>query len=85
MGRQRKNTQSKGMEDSPVKEQNEMEASKLSDTEFKRTFIRMLKEFSGNYNSMKKEIQIINKNQEEMKNTISKIKRFRWGRKMAVR
>ena len=32
MGRQRKNPQSKGMEDSPVKELNEMEASKLSDT-----------------------------------------------------
>ena len=44
MGRQQKNPQSKGMEDSSVKELNEMEASKLSDIEFKRMVIRMLKE-----------------------------------------
>ena len=48
MGRQRKNPQSKGMEDSPVKELNEMEASKLSDTEFKRMVLRLLKELSDN-------------------------------------
>ena len=42
--RQRKNPQPKGMEDSPLKELNEMEASKLSDIEFKRMVIRMLKE-----------------------------------------
>ena len=61
MGRQRKNLQLKRMEDSPVKELNEMEASKLSDVEFERMVIRMLKELtenykelSGNYNSMKK-------------------------------
>ena len=60
MGRQRKNLQSKGMEDSPVKELNEMEPSKSLDIEFKRVVIRMLKEFtdhykalSGNYSSMK--------------------------------
>ena len=29
------------------------------------------KKLSGNYNSMKKEIKTTNKNQEEMKNTIS--------------
>ena len=58
-----------------------MEASKLSDIEFKRMVIRMLKkltdnykELSENYNSMKKEIETINKNQEEMRNTISEIK-----------
>ena len=72
MGRQRKNMQSKGIEDSPVKELNEMEASKLSSIEFKRMFIRMLKELtdnykelSGNYSSMKKEIETINKNQKK--------------------
>ena len=32
---QRNNPQSKGMEDTPVKEINEMEASKVSDIEFK--------------------------------------------------
>ena len=46
MGRQRKNLQSKGMEDLPVKEQNEMEANLLSATEFKRTVPRMLKELT---------------------------------------
>ena len=35
MGRQEKNLQSKGMEDSPLKEINEMEVTKLSDIEFK--------------------------------------------------
>ena len=61
MGRQRKNLQSKGMGDSPLKELNEMEVSKPSDIEFKLMFIRMLKELihnykelSGNYNSMKR-------------------------------
>ena len=78
MGRQRKNLQPKGMEDSTLPELNELEASKLSDMEFKRMVIRMLKELIDkykalheNYNSMKKEIETINKNQEEMKNTIS--------------
>ena len=73
--------QSKGMEDSPVKELNEMEASKLSDIGFKIIVTRMLKELthnykelSENYNSMRKEKETINKNQEEMKHTISEIK-----------
>ena len=70
------------MEDSPLKELNEMEASKLSDIDFKRMVIRMLKaltdnkELSENYNSMKKEIQTLNKTQDEMKNTISEIKKY---------
>ena len=53
----------------PTKELNEMEASKLSDIDFKRMVITMLKELtdsykelSENYNSMKKEIETINKN-----------------------
>ena len=65
--------QSKGMEDSPLKELNEMEENKLSDIEFKIMVIKMLKELTDNYkelnenyNSMKKEIEIINTNQEEM-------------------
>ena len=40
MGKQKKIMQSKGMEDSPLKELNEMEVSKLSDIEFKRMVIR---------------------------------------------
>ena len=58
-----------------------IEASKLSDIEFKRMITRMLKEFASNYKdlsenhtSVKKETETINKNQEEMKNTISEIK-----------
>ena len=52
------------MENSPVEELNEMEASKLSDIEFKGMIIRILaeltdkyKELSENYNSMKKKIE----------------------------
>ena len=74
MERQRKNLQSKGMEDFPLKELNAMEVSKLSDIEFKLMVITMLKELTDNYkkpnenyNSMKKEIETINKNQEEKK------------------
>ena len=75
MGRKKKNLQSKGMEDFPLKELNAMEVSKLSDIEFKMV-IKMLKELTDNYkdlseNSMKKEIETINKNQEEMNNKIS--------------
>ena len=58
------------MEDSPLKELNEMEVSKLSDIELKIMVIRMLKELtdnhkelSENYNSMKNEIETVNKNQ----------------------
>ena len=51
-----------------------MEASKVSDIEFKRMVIKMLKELTdnykeltGNYNSMEKETETINNNQEEVK------------------
>ena len=78
----KKNLQSKGMEDSPLKELNEMEVSKLSDIELKIMVIRMLKELTDNYKelrenyiSMKKEIETINKNQGEMNNKISEIKK----------
>ena len=67
---------------------NEIEASQLSDTEFKALVIRRLNELTenyqklqGNYNeltanyiNMKKKIETINKGQEEMKNTISELK-----------
>ena len=62
----------KGMEESPQKELNEMEASKLSDIEFLKMVIRKLKEItdnykelSGDYSSMKKETDNVNKNQEK--------------------
>ena len=49
MGRQKKNMQSKGIENSPLKGLNEMEVSKLSDIEFKLMVIKMLKELTDNY------------------------------------
>ena len=65
--------QSKGMEDSLLKQLNKMEVTNVSDMEFKIMVIKMLKELTDNYkelnenyNSMKKEIEIINANQEEM-------------------
>ena len=67
MGRQKKNQQSERIEESPVKKQNEMEASNLSDIGLKRIIVRVLKqlidkykELSGNYNSMKKERETTN-------------------------
>ena len=64
MGTPKKNMQSKGMEDSPLKELNQMEVTKLSDIEFKTMVTKMLKELTENYkelsekyNSMKKEIE----------------------------
>ena len=82
MVRQKKNMASKGMEESPLKELNEMDVSKLSDIEFKIMVTKMLKkltdnekELNENYNGMKKEIETINKNQEEMNNKISEIKK----------
>ena len=48
IGRQRNNPQSKGKRESPEKELNEIEASNLSDTEFKVMVIKMLKQLSEN-------------------------------------
>ena len=45
------------MEGSPLKELNEMEVSKQSDIEFKRMVIRMLRELTDNYTTLKKEIK----------------------------
>ena len=78
----------KGKEEASERMLSEIEASQLSDTEFKAMVIRKLTEFTeyyqklqGNYNeltanyiNMKKEIESINKCQEEIKNTISKLK-----------
>ena len=78
----------KGKEEASERMLIEIEATQLSDTEFKAMVIRKLteltenyQELQGNYNeltancvNMKKEIETINKGQEEMKNTISKLK-----------
>ena len=85
MGRQRNNPQVKRKEEVSERMLNEIEESQLSDIEFKTLVIRKLNELTqnyqkllGNYNeltanyiNMKKEIETINKGQEEMKNTIS--------------
>ena len=78
----------KGKEEASERMLTEIEASQLSDTELKAILIRMFNEFTenyqklqGNYNeltanyiNMKKEIETINKGQEEMKNTISELR-----------
>ena len=90
MRRQRNYPQLTGREESPVKELNEFETSNISDTEFKIMVIRVLKELSennkkfhgsykelsGNYSSREKDIETMNKNQEEMKNTLKGITAF---------
>ena len=55
----------------PEKELREIEASNLSNIEFKVMVIRMLKKFHRTYISMKKDIETLNKNQLEMKSTLS--------------
>ena len=52
--RQRSNFQTKVKEGSPEKKLYEIDASKLSDIEFKVMVIRMLKELNVNYISIKK-------------------------------
>ena len=88
MGRQRNNPQSKGKEESSERILDEIEASQLSDVEFKTMVPRKLNRLSVNYRklegnyeeltvnyiSMKKDKETINKSQEEMKNTISELK-----------
>ena len=51
-----------------------MEASKIPDTEFKTRVIKVLKELSENFNSIKKDMEIIKKNQSEIKDTLTDMK-----------
>ena len=88
MGRQRNNPQIKGKEEASERMLTEKQASQLTDNEFKAMVIRKLTELTENYQklqgndnelianyiNMKKEIETINKGQEEMKNTISELK-----------
>ena len=98
MGKQRNNTKPKGKEESSGGVINEIKASQLSDSEFQTMVIRKLnvlpenyqklqgncKGFTTNYISMKKDIETVNKNQEEMKNTISELKTIVEGIKSRV-
>ena len=58
----------------PEKELNKMEASKLPDTEFKTTVIRMFKELSENFQKMKKDMEAIKMNQPEIMGTLTEMK-----------
>ena len=87
-GKTKNNPQVKGKEEVSERMLNEIEASQLSDIEFKTLVIRKLNELTENYQklqgncneltanyiNMKKEIETINKGQEDMKNTISELK-----------
>ena len=78
----------KGKEEASERMLNEIEESQLPDIEFKVTVIRKLNELRENYQklhgkynelianyiNMEKEIETINKGQEEIKNTISELK-----------
>ena len=77
----------KGKEEVSETMPNEKEASQLSHIEFKELIMRKLNELTQNYQkkldyneltanyiNMKKEVETINKGQEEMKNTISELK-----------
>ena len=84
MGRQRNNPQMKGKEEASERMLNEIEASQLSDIEFKAMVIRKLNELTENYQklqgnyyeisanciNMNKEIETIKKSQGEMQNII---------------
>ena len=52
MGRQRNNSQSKGKDKSSERVLNEIEATQLSDIEFKTMVIRKLNELSENYQKL---------------------------------
>ena len=51
-----------------------MKTSKLLDAEFKTLVIRMLRELSENFNSIKKGMKVIEKNQSQVKDTLVKTK-----------
>ena len=69
MRRQRNMAQMKEHNKTPEKEPNKMETSNLRDPEFKTLVIRMLKELTGYFNSIKMM-------QSEMKVTLGKMKKM---------
>ena len=71
MGRQRNNTQLKGKEESSKGVLNEIQASQLSDIEFKTMIIRKLNELSENYQ------KLLGRYEEFTANYISMKKRYR--------
>ena len=94
MGRQRNNPHMKGKEEASERMLNEIEASQLSMLSSKHWLLASslssqrttrqqgnYNELTTNYINMKKEIETINKGQEEMKNTISELKNTVEGKK----
>ena len=67
MRRQRNNPQSKGKEEIPERVLNEIEASKLSDTEFKTMVIKKLNELSENYKKLEGSYMELTANNISMK------------------
>ena len=88
----------KGKEEASERMLNEIEASQLSDIEFKTMVIRKLneltenyqklqgnyKELTANYISMKKDIEMINMSQKEMKYRNSELKNTVEGMKSRI-
>ena len=72
MRRQRNMAQMKEQIKTPEKELNKMEINSLSDSEFKTLVVRMLKELSEDFKSIKKI-------QSEMKDTLTEIKNYLQG------
>ena len=67
MERQRKNPQLKGQEEPSERMLNEIEASQLSDTEFKAMLIRKLTELTENYQKLQGNYNELTENYINMK------------------
>lgn len=64
---QRQKRQMKEHENSPEKEQNEMEANKIPDTEFKTIVIKMLNKLSENFKELGENLNSTKKDKETIK------------------
>ena len=67
MGRQRNNSQMKEKEETSERMLNEIEASQLSDTEFKAMVIRKLTELTENYEKLQGNYNELTENYIKMK------------------
>ncbi|KAK1327336.1 hypothetical protein QTO34_019202 [Cnephaeus nilssonii] len=91
MGRQKGNSQRKAKEESPERELNELEASSLTEKEFRVFVIRMFKrmddkytQLNENYKELNENVTNMKRNQEAMKNDIAAIKNTMEGLKSRV-
>jgi chromosome segregation ATPase len=74
MGRRRNSPQKNEKQPSPEKEVNKMEATDLSEKEFREMVIRWLKRMEDKFDNMSKNQEEMRKNQEEMRNDIAAVK-----------